>query len=96
MLVIVNLYNAVAAISRRRNLSMAILIAVAALAGSTVALVLIGQSRALNGWVKAALIGPIVLFVVYCLARIPNKEDQQEKASEKSSLVQAFERQSSK
>ncbi|MCE5282532.1 MAG: hypothetical protein LLG93_10565 [Deltaproteobacteria bacterium] len=60
---------------------MAILIAVAALIGSTAVIVLIGQSAALGGWIKAALLIPAVLFVVYCLARIPGKEDSPEKAA---------------
>jgi hypothetical protein len=60
---------------------MSILIAVAALIGSTVLVILIGQSAVLGGWIKAFLIIPTILFVVYCLARIPSKEDSPEKAA---------------
>lgn len=60
---------------------MSILIAVAAIIGSTLVVVLIGQSATLGGWIKAALIIPAVLFVVYCLARIPGKEDSPEKVA---------------
>jgi uncharacterized membrane protein len=59
---------------------MSILIAVAAIIGSTVVVVLIGQSAVLGSWIKVALLIPTVLFVVYCLARIPSKEDSPEKA----------------
>ena len=48
----------------------------------------VGSSPNLNGWIKAGIVVPVVLFVVYLLARIPPAAS---KKSE-SRLVKAFEK----
>ncbi len=50
---------------------MASLIAFLSLIGSALTVMLVGTSANLNGWIKASIVVPVVLFFVYTLARIP-------------------------
>lgn len=70
---------------------MNILIALFALVGSTVAIIMLSSIEGLAGWVKLFIIVPLVLLTVYCLARIPSGE--QKEAAAEPRIAQALDKQ---
>ena len=72
---------------------MSVLVAILSVFGTAGAIMLLGtQDLGIGTGVKLAILTPLILLAVYCLARIPRKEDKESAYSSEPTTVRFFER----